>query len=49
MDFDNLERMEYSGAPRWMEWYGGFSVLVTILWMYVEILRLLAKLRGSEQ
>jgi uncharacterized YccA/Bax inhibitor family protein len=30
-----------------MEWYGGFSLLVTLVWMYLEILRLLAKVRGS--
>jgi uncharacterized YccA/Bax inhibitor family protein len=30
-----------------MEWYGGFSLLVTLVWMYLEILRLLAKLRGG--
>ena len=32
-----------------MEWYGGFSLLVTLIWMYLEILRLLAKLRGGNQ
>lgn len=43
LDFDMLERMETSSAPRWMEWYGGFSVLVTLLWMYLEILKLAAR------
>jgi uncharacterized YccA/Bax inhibitor family protein len=46
LDFDMLERMQYAGAPRWMEWYGGFSVLVTLLWMYTEILQLTARLSG---
>jgi uncharacterized YccA/Bax inhibitor family protein len=32
-----------------MEWYGGFSLLVTLIWMYLEILRLLAKLRGNNR
>jgi uncharacterized YccA/Bax inhibitor family protein len=32
-----------------MEWYGGFSLLVTLIWMYLEILRLLAKLRGGSR
>jgi len=33
----------------YMEWYGGFSLLVTLVWMYLEILRLLAKLWGSKR
>jgi uncharacterized YccA/Bax inhibitor family protein len=47
LDFDFIERGADQQAPKYMEWYGGFSLLVTLVWMYLEILRLLAKLRGS--
>jgi uncharacterized YccA/Bax inhibitor family protein len=47
LDFDFIEQGVKRGAPKYMEWYGGFSLLVTLVWMYLEILRLLAKLRGS--
>jgi uncharacterized YccA/Bax inhibitor family protein len=35
-----------AGAPRFMEWYGAFGVMVTLIWLYLEILRLLSKLRS---
>jgi uncharacterized YccA/Bax inhibitor family protein len=44
VDFDNIENASKSGAPKYMEWYGGFALLVTIVWLYLEILRLLSKL-----
>ncbi len=47
LDFDFIERGARQRAPRYMEWYGGFGLLVTLVWMYLEILRLLAKLRGG--
>ena len=47
LDFDFIEQGVRQQAPKYMEWYGGFSLLVTLVWMYLEILRLLAKLRGS--
>jgi uncharacterized YccA/Bax inhibitor family protein len=47
LDFDFIERGAKQGAPRYMEWYGGFGLLVTLVWMYLEILRLLAKVRGG--
>jgi uncharacterized YccA/Bax inhibitor family protein len=47
LDFDFIERGVEQEAPKFMEWYGGFSLLVTLIWMYLEILRLLAKTRGS--
>jgi uncharacterized YccA/Bax inhibitor family protein len=47
LDFDFIERGVQQQAPKYMEWYGGFSLLVTLIWMYLEILRLLAKMRGS--
>jgi len=49
LDFDFIERGVNMQAPRYMEWYGGFSLLVTLVWMYLEILRLLAKLQGGSR
>lgn len=45
LDFDMVERMEEGGFPKFMEWYGAFSLMVTIVWLYMEILRLLARSR----
>jgi uncharacterized YccA/Bax inhibitor family protein len=47
LDFDFIEKGVQQQAPRFMEWYGGFSLMVTLIWMYLEILRLLAKIRGN--
>jgi uncharacterized YccA/Bax inhibitor family protein len=47
LDFDFIEQGVRRQAPKFMEWYGGFSLLVTLVWMYLEILRLLAKMQGS--
>jgi uncharacterized YccA/Bax inhibitor family protein len=44
MDFDFIEEGAEKGAPKYMEWYGAFGLLVTLIWLYLEILRLLAKL-----
>ena len=44
LDFDMIEKGVAAGAPKYMEWYGAFGLLVTIVWLYLEILRLLAKL-----
>jgi uncharacterized YccA/Bax inhibitor family protein len=49
LDFDFIERGVNQQAPKYMEWYGGFSLLVTLVWMYLEILRLLAKLQGGSR
>lgn len=49
LDFDNIQRLEYSAAPRWMEWYSGFSVLVSLLWLYFELLRLGSMFMGRGQ
>lgn len=46
MDFDFIERGAESGAPKHLEWYGAFSLMVTLIWLYIEILRLLAKSRN---
>ncbi len=43
IDFDNIERATSALAPKYFEWYFGFSVLVTLIWLYIEVLRLLAK------
>ncbi len=45
LDFDFLESGAAQGAPKYMEWYGAFGLLVTMVWLYLEILRLLSKLR----
>jgi len=44
LDFDMIEKGAEIGAPKYMEWYGAFGLLVTIVWLYIEILRLLSKL-----
>ena len=44
LDFDFIEEGADLGAPKYMEWYGAFGLLVTLIWLYLEILRLLAKL-----
>jgi uncharacterized YccA/Bax inhibitor family protein len=49
LDFDFIERGVNMQAPKYMEWYGGFSLLVTLVWMYLEILRLLAKVQGGSR
>jgi uncharacterized YccA/Bax inhibitor family protein len=44
LDFDFIEKAAYVGAPKYMEWYGAFGLMVTLIWLYLEVLRLLAKL-----
>ena len=44
LDFDFIEQGVKNGAPKHMEWYGAFGLLVTLVWLYLEILRLLSKL-----
>jgi uncharacterized YccA/Bax inhibitor family protein len=46
LDFDFIEAGVEKGAPKYMEWYGAFGLTVTLIWLYLEILRLLAKLRS---
>ena len=46
LDFDFIETGVERGAPKYMEWYGAFGLLVTLVWLYLEILRLLAKLQS---
>lgn len=44
LDFDFIEQGSRGGAPKYMEWYGAFTLMVTLVWLYIEILRLLSKL-----
>ena len=46
LDFDMIEKGSEMGAPKYMEWYGAFGLMVTIVWLYIEILRLLSKISG---
>jgi uncharacterized YccA/Bax inhibitor family protein len=49
LDFDFIETTAgQGGAPKYMEWYGAFALLVTLVWLYLEILRLLAKLQSRD-
>ncbi len=46
LDFDFIEQGVRVGAPKYMEWYGAFGIMVTLVWLYLEMLRLLSKLRS---
>jgi uncharacterized YccA/Bax inhibitor family protein len=46
LDFDFIEQGVQFGAPKYMEWYGAFGIMVTLVWLYLEILRLLSKMRS---
>ena len=46
LDFDFIEQGSEMGAPKYMEWYGAFGLMVTLIWLYLEILKLLAKLNS---
>ncbi len=46
IDFDFIEEGAEKGVPKYMEWYGAFGLLVTLIWLYLEIIKLLAKLRN---
>ena len=46
LDFDFIESGAENGVPKYMEWYAAFGLMVTLIWLYIEILRLLAKLRS---
>lgn len=48
LDFDFIEQGVENGAPKYMEWYAAFGLLVTLIWLYLEILRLLAKTRSRD-
>jgi uncharacterized YccA/Bax inhibitor family protein len=46
LDFDFIEQGVTYGAPKYMEWYGAFGIMVTLVWLYLEMLRLLSKIRS---
>ena len=48
LDFDLIERGVRGAAPKHMEWFAGLGLLVTVVWLYLEMLRLLARLRSNE-
>jgi uncharacterized YccA/Bax inhibitor family protein len=48
LDFDFIETGSQQGAPKYMEWYGAFGLMVTLVWLYIEMLRLLSKLRSRD-
>lgn len=45
LDFDFIDRAVARGTPKYMEWYGAFALMVTMIWLYIEFLRLLSKLK----
>ncbi len=48
LDFSFIENAVDSGAPKYMEWYGAFGLMVTLIWLYLELLRLLSKLASRD-
>lgn len=48
LDFDSIEKAAEMGAPKFMEWYSAFGLLVTLVWLYLEILKLLSKLNSKD-
>lgn len=49
IDFDIIERAAFARAPKYMEWYSAFSLMVTLIWLYLEILRLLSKINQGKR
>jgi uncharacterized YccA/Bax inhibitor family protein len=47
LDFDLIERGVRGAAPKYMEWFAALGLLVTLVWLYLELLRLLGRLRGN--
>lgn len=48
LDFDNFDKGEQMGAPKYMEWFSAMGLMITLVWLYIEILRLLAMLSSSD-
>lgn len=48
LDFEFIDKASKNGAPRFMEWYGAFALILTLVWLYMTILRLLSKLQGRD-
>ena len=49
LDFDFIEKGAAARAPKYMEWYGAFGLMVTLVWLYLEILRLLQQIQGRQR
>jgi uncharacterized YccA/Bax inhibitor family protein len=49
LDFNMIEQGALQGAPKYMEWYSAFGLMVTLIWLYLEIIRLLSKLRSDRR
>ena len=49
IDFNSIEELEQQGAPKYMEWYSAFALLVTLIWLYIEVVKLLMKLRSQDE
>ena len=49
LDFDFVEQGVTVGAPKYMEWYAAFGIMVTLVWLYLEMLRLLSKMRSRTE
>ena len=49
LDFDFIEEGASRGAPKYMEWYAAFGLMVTLVWLYLEVLRLLSKLQDRRR
>ena len=47
LDFERIETLENAGAPKYMEWYGAFGLLVTMVWLYIQILKLLSRFASN--
>jgi uncharacterized YccA/Bax inhibitor family protein len=48
LDFDFIEKAAEAGVPRYMQWYGAFGLMLSLIWIYVYVLRLIALLRSRE-
>jgi Bax inhibitor 1 like len=48
LDFDFIERSAGAGAPRYMQWYAAFGLMLSLIWIYVSVLRVLALLRARQ-
>jgi uncharacterized YccA/Bax inhibitor family protein len=48
LDFDFIEKGAGRAAPKYMEWYGAFGMMVTLVWLYIEFLRILARFAGRD-
>lgn len=49
LDFDQIEQGVRMGAPKTMEWFGAFSLMITLIWLYLELLRLLSRFQGNSR